>query len=287
MALLLALLASSPSRGDDAEIARLLRELGVKVVESAGVVTSVEAGDCSKWTDEEFRRIGRLAGLKSLSFGPGLGDASLAHLAGLSELESLSSNLSTITDEGMKGLAPLKKLKILKFFHPAKALSGAGLVHLADLPSLERLTVAGSLAFNDDGMAAAGKLERLKELRTWHAGTTLEGVRKLKDLKNLKSLTLGQRLAYAPPTSVSDETIAVLAGMKSLETLRLEEARLKFDALVQLKGLPDLKSLTLDGIDIPEADVERLRKELPKVQVQWTKPNPTYLKRIQKLFGGN
>ena len=62
------------------------------------------------------------------------------------------------------------------------------LVHLAELPNLQSLTVAGSLAFNDEGMAAVAKLTGLKEFRTWHAGGTDEGVKKLKALKNLKSL---------------------------------------------------------------------------------------------------
>jgi len=285
LALLAAALASPPARGDDAEIAALLKEKGAKVTESKGVVTSVETGDCSKWTDEDFRQLARLAHLKSLSFGPGLGDASLPLLSGLSELESLSTNLSLITDDGVKSLAPLKSLKVLKFFHPCKAFSGAGLAALAEMPALERLTVAGSLAFNDDGMAAVGKLSRLKEFRSWHAGQTLEGVKKLKDLPNLKQLTLGQRLAYKPPSTLSDETLAVLADMKTLESLQLEEARLKPEALRRLKELPDLKKLVLEGIDIPEADVESLRRDMPKVEIKWTRPNDVYMKRIQALFG--
>lgn len=283
--LLTLLLGSASARGDDAEIARLLREKGVKVTETKGVVTAVEAGDVSKWTDEEFKQIAQLAHLKTLNFGPGLGDASLALLSGLSELEYLSTNLSLISDDGMKGFAPFKSLKILKFFHPCKAFSGAGLVQLAELPHFERLTVAGSLAFNDEGMAAVGRLTRLKEFRSWHAGQTLEGVKKLKDLPNLQQLTLGQRLAYKPPTTLSDETLAVLSEIKSLESLQLEEARLKRDSLVLLKQLPALKKLTLEGIDLPEAEVDRLREELPKVEIKWTKPNDVYMKRIQALFG--
>jgi hypothetical protein len=54
-----------------------------------------------------------------------------------------------------------------------------------------------------------------------------------------------------------------------------------------LKRLPELKKLALEGIDIAEADVERLRGELPKVEIKWTKPNDVYLKRINALFGGN
>jgi hypothetical protein len=49
--------------------------------------------------------------------------------------------------------------------------------------------------------------------------------------------------------------------------------------------LPQLKRLTLDGIDMPESDVERLRTELPGVQIKWTAPNEGNLKRINALFG--
>jgi hypothetical protein len=185
----------------------------------------------------------------------------------------------------VKAFAQFKKLKVLKFFHPAKSFTGAGLAQLAEMPDLERVTVAGSLSFGDEGMAALGKLTRLKEVRTWHAGVTLDGVKKLTDLKNLKNLTLGQRLAYKPPTSLADDTLAVLVELKSLESLQLEEARLTFEALIQLKQLPELKKLTLEGIDLPEAEIERLRGELPKVEIKWTKPNDIYMKRIQQLFG--
>jgi hypothetical protein len=282
-ALLIALLATA----DDAEVARLLREKGVKVTESKGIATSAEVGDCTKWTDEDFKQVARLSHLKSLSFGPGLADAHLPLLAGLSELESLQTNLSLLTDDGVKGLAGFKSLKIVKFFHPCKAFTGAGLSALREMASLERLTVAGSLAFDDKGMAAVGTLTRLKEFRTWHAGQTLEGVKQLKSLTNLRNLTLGQRLAYKPPTTLADDTLEVLAELKSLETLQLEEARLKVESLAQLKRLPELKKLTLEGIDLSEADVERLRGELPKVEIKWTKPNDVYMKRINALFGGN
>ena len=281
--LILAALFSLPA--DDAEIARLLREKGAKVVETKGVVSSVEAGDCSKWGDEEFRQLGRLTHLKSLSFGLGLSDKSLSLLSGLSELETLGSNGAQISDEGVKSLAAFKNLKVLSFFHPGKDFTGTGLAALAELPALESLTVAGSLSFGDEGMAAVGKLTHLKSFRTWHTGPTVEGVKKLKSLPNLKQLVLGQRLAYKPPTTVSDESVAVLAGMKSLETLSLSEARLTRGALAQFKQLSDLKKLTLDGIDLPEAEVEALRQDLPKVEVKWTKPNEGVMKRINALFG--
>ena len=115
---------------------------------------------------------------------------------------------------------------------------------------------------------------------------TNEGVKKLKELKNLKSLYLGQRLTYKLPACPNDETIAILSKFKSLESLQLDEARLTFRALQQLKQLPALKKLTLGGIDIAKEDVERLKQELPLAKVEWTAPNEAYQKRIRALFGG-
>jgi hypothetical protein len=73
--------------------------------------------------------------------------------------------------------------------------------------------------------------------------------------------------------------------MKSLEFLQLEEARLSFSALQQVKALPALKKLKLAGIDIAKEDVERLRRELPALMLEWTEPTEAYRRRIQALFG--
>jgi hypothetical protein len=283
--LLLCAVCPRPAFADDAEIAKLLKAKGAEVAESKGVVTAITIQDGLKLTDEDFRLITQLTNLKMLSLSNGLNDERLAQLSTLAKLEYLQTNLAQITDDGVKPLARLKNLKNLKFFHPGKSFSGAGLVHLADMPNLERLTVAGSLAFNDDGMAAVAKLTGLKEFRTWHAGPTNEGVKKLKELKKLKSLYLGQRLTYKLPACPTDTTIAILAEFKSLESLQLDEARLTFTALQQLKQLPALKKLTLGGIDIAKEEVERLKKELPQVRVEWAEPNEVYQERIQSLFG--
>lgn len=272
------------AKADDAEIVKLLMAKGADVTETKGVVTAITVRDAAKWTDDDFRRLADLRRLKLLSLSDGLNDARLAQLASLVELEYLQTNLAQITDDGIKPLTRLKSLKNLKFFHPGKAFTGAGLAELATLPNLERLTVAGSLAFNDVGMAAVAKLTRLKEFRTWHAGATNEGVKKLRELK-LQSLYLGQRLTYKQPACPTDETIATLVEMKTLESLQLDEARLTLPALVQLKQLPALKKLTLGGVDVLKADVERLRQEMPNVKIDWTAPNETYQKRIRALFG--
>lgn len=276
---------SGPIQADDAEVARQLKGKGADVTLTQGSITAITVKDGSKWTNEEFQQITSLRHLKLLSMSDGLDDARFAQLAALPELEYLQTNLAQITDEGLKPLARLKTLKNLKFFHPGKAFTGAGLAHLATLPNLERLTVAGSLSFNDDGMAAVATLTGLKEFRSWHAGQTNEGVKKLKALKNLKSLYLGQRLTYKLPACPTDETISLLVELKSLESLQLDEARLSLSALRHLKQLPSLKVLKLGGVEIPKADIDRLRQELPGTKIEWTEPNDVYRKRIRALFG--
>jgi len=284
-ALLLCALPVSPAWADDAAIAKLLRDKGATVTEAKGVVTGVSLRDGTKLTDAEFGQLGQLKSLKTLDVSGGLNDARLAQLTGLGALESLQTNLAQVTDAGVQPLAQLKNLRTLKFFHPGPAFSGAGLAQLAALPYLERLTVAGSLAFNDEGMKAVAKLTHLQEFRCWHAGPTQEGIKQLRNLPNLKSLNLGQRLTYKAPACPTDETLAILADLKTLETLQLSEARLHLPALQQLKRLPALKKLTLDGIQLPKAHVEQLRQDLPLVKVEWTEPSEAYQKRIQALFG--
>jgi hypothetical protein len=285
LALVVMTVCSGSAGADDAEIVKGLKDKGAEVKESRGVVTGLTVQDGSRLTDDDFRQLTRLSRLKMLSLSNCLNDERVALLANLAELEYLQTNLAQITDDGIKPLARLKSLQNLKFFHPGKSFSGSGLAHLAELPNLQSLTVAGSLAFNDNGMAAVARLTGLKEFRTWHAGGTDEGVRKLKELKNLKSLYLGQRLTYKPPACPTDATVAILADMQSLESLQLDEARLTFAALQQLKRLPALKKLTLGGIDLPQGEVEKLRRELPHVKVEWTVPSEVYQKRIRALFG--
>jgi len=281
----LPLLGTLPASADDAEIARLLKGKGVEVTETKGKITALTVPDGTRLTDDDFRQLGRLEHLRTLSVNKGLTNERLTLLSGLTALEYLQTNLMDVTDDGLKPLGRLTNLQNVKFFHPGKEFTGTGLAHLSGLPKLERLTVAGSLAVNDDGMAAVAKLTGLREFRMWHAGPTQEGVKKLKELPRLKSLHLGQRLTYKPPACPTDETIGLLAEFQSLETLQLDEARLTRQALQQLKQLPGLKKLTLGGIDIPPEEIERLKKDLPGVTVEWTEPSDAYRKRIRALFG--
>mgnify|MGYP003342110037 CR=1 FL=1 len=244
----------------------------------------VSIGDCSAWTEADYKALGSLPNVTSLSFGVGFTESSLPLLRGLTDLEAFGTNGMQVTDEGVKAFTQFPKLKRLTFFHPPRVFTGVTLSHLAVLKQLEDLSIGGTI-IGDDALAAISKIKTLKRLRIWHARNTNEGVKRLQDLPVLESLMLGQSGVQAPPACPDDETVALLLQMKSLKSLVLMEARFGYDSLVRLKQLPDLGTLSLLGVDIPEADVERLKKYMPKVRVSQTKPSDIEMKRIQALFG--
>jgi hypothetical protein len=260
----------------DGNAQQKLTDLGGQFQPATGVATQLSFRDCSKLGAAEFELISSLATLKKLTmYGSckGLTDETLPLLAKLTDLEELNTDGIQVNDDGLKGLATLPNLRGMSFFHPSwgsKDFVGKGVVHFAALPKLERLTIAGS-PFNDEGMAAVGKLTQLTSFSTWHTFQTEAGNQHLLQLTKLKSLRLGQRLrkydGKPNPPSLSDETLDVLSQMKSLETLGLDEARLSYAALAKLKALPNLKKLTLERIDISNEDVELLKKDLPNVAI--------------------
>jgi hypothetical protein len=274
-----------PAVSSSAQVADVSQIPGAEVTKTGNVITGLSIKDCKVLTAADYQLIRQTESLKSLSFAHGPDDASLKILAGLPAIESFGTNGAAFSDEAVGTLATFKTLQGLTFFHPGKSFTGTGLAALAALPNLHNLTVAGSLAFADPGMAAVGQLSHLKAFRTWHSGVTIAGVKALGSLKELTTLTVGQRLANKPPTTINDDTIAVLATFSSLESLSVSEARLSLTALSKLSQIPNLKSLSLSEIDISDSDLASLKQRLPKTQIKWTAPGPGGQKRIDSLFG--
>lgn len=262
--------------GDEHSAVRRLTDRGVVFTNTAGVVTGAAIKSTAGMTDDDFRALGQLRSLKTMQIsGEELNDRTLGLLTGLTELEDLQTNQAQLTDAGLAQFTAMKNLKQIKFFHTSlkrKDFTGAGFAALAAMPNLRRLTVAGC-PFNDEGMAAVGRLTQLENFRTWHTYQTEAGNVHLKSLTNLKSLHLGQRLrrygGASNALSLSAATLDVLTEIKSLDTLHLAEARLSADDLARLQALPNLTRLELDRIDVSADDVARLKQRLPDVAVEW------------------
>ncbi len=254
--------------------ASALQNIGAEVKQVGGAITELKA-DCDKFSEAEYRLIGRVTTLKSLSLsGRALRDNDLAALAGLTQLESILLNGTELSDDGYRHFAAFQQLKRLSLFHPSrdcKDFTGAGLAHLKALPKLERLTFAGATA-GDEAFEAVGQLTQLKEFSQWHNWESPNAIKHLLKLPNLTALKIGQRLPGRgrPPTpSFDDATLKTIAQMKTLERLDLQEARLSYEGLAQLKQLPKLRELYAKWVETPSQDVDRLRRLLPNVKIDW------------------
>ncbi|HCS55285.1 hypothetical protein [Rubinisphaera sp.] len=274
LALMLILISAliNTSNGSDLEI---IRSIGASWREQAGIIVELKT-DCTNFEDEHYQKLGQLTSLKSLSIsGKNLSDHQLEMLSGLTELESILINGSELTDEGYRHFKAFQKLKTLSLFHPSRNcedFTGSGLAYLKDLPRLERLTFAGATA-GDEAFAAVGKIAQLKEFRQWHNWETPNAIKHLVGLKQLESLQMGQRLprwGTSSAPSFDDETLEVIAQIKSLKRLTFQEARLSAAGLLQLQSLPELEQVKLSLIDISKSDVETIKAEMPNVKVDWT-----------------
>lgn len=249
-----------------------LEKLGAKVVQQAGVVTQVQV-KCDAFTEADFRTLGSFSTIKDLSIsGKTITDDTLPSLAGLTDLERLSTNEIQLTDAGYKAFASFPKLTSLSLFHPAfrsKEFTGSGLAHLKSLPKLERLTFAGSTT-GDTAMEAIGQLTQLKDFRTWHTAQTQAGNAHLLKLTQLTGLRIGQRLpewGKDTPVSFDESTMSIIAKISTLESLELTEARLSSKIIPHLKALPKLTKLKIETVDISADDVAAIRAALPNCKV--------------------
>lgn len=281
------------AHADGLETVKQLEELGGKATLTNGVITQITFTDCEKLGEAELRTIGGCAKLKSLTLYGGkkkITDETLPLLLNLAELENFSSEGAWLSDDGVRMLAKLPALRGASFFHLSfrkEGFTGVGFEALKDNPKFERLTVAG-MSMGDEGFAAIAKIASLRDLATWHTYQTEKTNEIIAKMPNLTKLNMGQRLprADAREPSFTDASLAVFSGIKTLESLKIGEAKLSLDALHQLKNLPKLKLLTIYETDISAADIETLRGELPTVKLDFQpltdeqrKKLETYLKQ--------
>jgi acetyl esterase/lipase len=261
---------------DDRATIERLRKAGLVLTETSGMVTGAFIKNTVDMTDDDFAALGSLKHLKTLQISSNkLNDRTLGLLTGMTALEALLTDSAQFSDAGLAQLTKFLNLKNISFIHTSLKrddFTGTGLAALAAMPNLRRLVVGGC-KFNDEGMAAVASLTQLEELRVGHTYQTEAGNVHLKALGNLKILSLGQSLQPNPnslqPLCLTEATLNVLVELKSLETLELSQGRFTADALARLRALPNLKRLRLDQVDIPAADVAKLKAALPNVAIDW------------------
>lgn len=177
--------------------------------------------------------VARMAGLESLWCNPG--DGAMAAIAAMPRLRKLMCQDTRASDDGWVALAGSRSIESI-WARKSRGLRGRGLRAMASMPALRRLAVdlgrvpdadLASLAtfpalrdlapigLGDDEFRHVGACTALETLTCMY--TREIGDAATRHLANLNAL----RTYYAGDTSITDESLAILAGLPSLESVEL------------------------------------------------------------------
>ncbi len=272
---------------DPPEALALLQAKGAQLRKNAaGAVTAITFPKSEELTDAEYDCLASLQSLTALTFyGKCLmTDVQAAKIARCSGLTELAANATRLTDAGFAALAPLKELRKLTLWHlgwetpKEDRLTGKGFGALAELPRLEQLNFAGSTV-TDEGLAALRAVKQLREVVLYHTWTSDAGMKHLSGLTGLRKVDVGPQFSMR----IGDAGVADLATLPALEELKVQETILTYaGSLGRLKQCKALKKLILDRVDAQDAEIERLRNELPGVSVEWKRATPEESERMRR-----
>jgi hypothetical protein len=181
-----------------------------------------------------------------------------------------------LSNESLADVAQLPELRVIRIDHnvpgpgsstPHDLYDGSSFAVLAD-SKLEELKIGH--AFSDKGMAAVAKIRGLKSLTVSHSRATDQGVKALANHPNLEVFHISSQ---ARPERVTDKCLPVFATLPKLRELGLHETFLTYDnGLKHLKDHEQLTTLSLKGSLVLPADVEKLKKDCPKLVVETSTP---------------
>lgn len=126
-------------------------------------------------------------------------DTGLAHLAGMSNLQTLDLSNTNITDSGLVHLEKLRSLQTLTLYNTR--VTGSGLASLKGLTSLRQLSL-GRTRVDDAGLADLSRLKSLLHLDLADTKVTDGGLAHLRGLADLRHVVL--RGTEATATGVAD-----------------------------------------------------------------------------------
>jgi len=217
--------------------------------------------------EEVWKEIETLAPHEIGAGGKGFDDAAVARLAKL-PIELLYLDGASLTDDGWVAFKQMTKLKKLSMGHNL-TWKGTGAAALANHPSLTSLAIGGS-SFGDPGVAPIATIKQLQSLSLFHMGVTDAGLVAIANHPAIESL----KLSPQGTPRLTDDCLKTVATLKALKQLAVSDTVLTYDGgLKLLKSLPNLQTLTLENIGLSDADLAKLKADLPKVDVKfkpWT-----------------
>ena len=208
----------------------------------------------TRFNDLHTRRLKKLENLRVLDLRGNMeaGDMTLGIVDGLPALEALKHQSTIVSDTGLENLAQSKTLRSL--LAQDFAISNESGKHLAAIPTLESLEIFRCQGFGSEGVLALAPLDKLERL-------TLRDLPEVDDaaLAMLAELPNLKRLYLLELPSVGDAGLAHLASAQNLEVLDIWALPRMTDAAVEvIASLPKLKELSIRETGASEASLERI-----------------------------
>ncbi len=235
-------------------------------------------------TDSEVAGIATLRTVNEMEMvATRMTNAGLASIATMQNLQVLHLECTAaVTDEGLKALATLPKLRHLRL---SGQFTDRGLAHLAAAPSLKAMWLETPRA-TEEGLHSLSRIQSLERLCVpWLDRITEQSVSHLRSMPRLKALGVGDArsanagmaslatltnlevLAIKGGPGLTDGGLKPLAGMPKLRALEIYHSRITEQGLAHLSLCKQLDSIQIrSSIAISRQAVARLRAELPNVR---------------------
>jgi hypothetical protein len=202
-------------------------------------------------SDADLLNIASLADLRdvNLSGCKGITDTGVSYLAQAFKLEEMRLARTSITDAALSSMWEMKSLRVLDVTDTM--VSDAGLSALVYLPSLEDLYLGGT-RIEGAGLSYLARLPELRVLNLSRTGVDDVAIDLLPPELPLTKLYLNR-------TNVGDYSMGRVGRYTGLQELEIAECvNISDDGFGELRGLTDLRRLSVYGTEVSDVHVDSL-----------------------------
>lgn len=183
---------------------------------------------------------------------------SLASIRQMPHLETLILDGLAIDDESLAELSIHPHLRRLSL--AGTRVGDAAMRHMPALAGLESLSLSDT-SVADRGLADLAGCATLESLDLAGTPVTHEGLVSLRGLRKLTSLDLSR-------TEIGDEGMSSIKRLDALEDLNLSRTKVTAQIIPALEHLRRLEELDIQETGLTSAELERMRRALPNVEVR-------------------
>lgn len=273
--LLMALVAN------DGELYSALESVNGQVRDENGVPTGLWL-QYSRITDDGMEALAGLVEVTEFESSQRMTDGSLVHLRDMVKMERMLLNQMAITGTGLRHLAGMSRLCRLQLCQCT--LADSAMAQLPNLPALTMLNLSCSTGCTDAALNYIARLENLTDFTLNGAPAVGPGLRYLARLSKLQYLDLSSGLSRI----TTDDDLAHLPILPSVESLSLRHTYVTDAGLINLTRLPALQSLDLEMTAVTDRGVQRLGSlpHLTSVNLNHTKVTARGVKELQAARSG-